>query len=132
MTLVYWIRPDPFPPAIPPDTFHPWWTDWLVNTLSPLLPVGAMTRFDYAHLVAVSCVTYDYIGSRQLKNVLSPKGSEVTWDADSFLKETEVGQELSRNWEDGMQHAVPTSAGTLLGIYVHDHLTGTKTAVNWD
>jgi len=133
MTLVYGTRPDPFPPQIPPETFGQWWSGWLVKILSPLMPVATMTEVDYGHLVAVSCITYDYVGSRDLKRLLSPpEDSGMAWDAENFLKETDVGQELSRHWKDGMQHAVPTSAGRLLGIYVDDHLTGMKTKITWD
>ncbi|MBA7653519.1 hypothetical protein ES703_61369 [subsurface metagenome] len=136
MNLVYHIRPYPFPPKIPPKIFNDWWTNWLSNMLSPMMTIGKMTPIDYAHLVSVSCITYDYLGSRNLKGVLSPpessEGSEFEWDADKFFADTKIGKELSELWKAGMEHAVPTSAGQLIGIYVRDLLTGTTTNIRWD
>jgi hypothetical protein len=132
MTLIYGTRPDPFPPNIPPETFHDWWTTWLSDVLSTIMPIGTMTQIDYAHLVSVSCITYDYVGSRDIRRVLSaPESSGFSWDGDKFLTDTHIGKELSEHWESGMGHAVPTSAGRLIGIYVHDLLAGTRTNIQW-
>lgn len=136
MALVYFTRPDPFPLNIPPETFHDWWTKWLSDMLSPVMPIGTMTSIDYAHLVSVSCITYEYIGSRSLEEVLSSpvslEGPEFKWNADKFFTDTGIGKELSELWKGGMEHAVPTSAGTLIGVYVHNLLTGTTTNIKWD
>lgn len=138
MALVYGTRPHPFPPPpdIPPETFHDRWTKWLSDMLPPVMPIGTMTETDYAHLVSVSCITYDYLGSRNLRKVLSPpesvEGSGFNWNVDKFLTDTGIGKELSELWKGGMEHAVPTTAGRLIGIYVHDLLTGTKTNIEWD
>lgn len=133
MTLVYGTRPDPFPPNISPGTFHDWWTTWLSDSLSSLMPLGDMTDIDYAHLLSVSCITYEFLSSRDLKQVLSPPNtSEFKWDADKFLTDTPIGKKLSELWKAGMEKAVPTSAGRLIGIYVNDLLGGTKTKIKWD
>lgn len=133
ISLIYGTRPDPFPPNIPAETFHDWWVNCLEEMLSPMVPIGMMTPIDYGHLVSVSCITYDYVGSRDLKKILSPPSdSALKWEADKFLTDTPIGKELSELWKAGMEHAVPTSAGRLIGIYVHDLLTGTKTNINWD
>jgi len=133
MTLVYFTRPANFPPNIPPETLNDFWTDWLSNRLSPLMPIGTMTAIDYAHLVAVSCITYDYVGSRDLKKILSTlESGELKWDVDKFFTDTHIGKELLKLWETGMGHAIPTSAGNLIGTYVNDLLTGRTTIIKWD
>ena len=133
MPVVYGIRPVTFPPNIPPGTFHDWWTTWLSNSLSPLMPLGNMTHIDYAHLLSVSCITCEFLSSRDLKQILSPPNTlEFKWDADKFLTDTPIGKKLSELWKAGMEQAVPTSAGRLIGIYVSDLLTGTKTQIKWE
>lgn len=135
MTLVYGTRPASLPPNIPPEILHDWWTKWLSARLSRMMPVGTMTNVDYAHLVSVSCITYDYLGSRDLEKVLSPvigaESSEFKWDADKFFTDTRIGKELLELWKAGMERAVPTSVGRLIGIYVQDLLVGTKTDIKW-
>jgi hypothetical protein len=133
MSLIYGTRPQPFPPNIPPETFHDWWINWLQGLLSPVMPNDIMTQLDYAHLVSVSCITYDYIGTRDLKKILSPpENSGFPWDYDGFVKDTQLGKKLAELWESGMNHAVPTSSGRLIGIYVNDLLTSKKTIIHWD
>jgi hypothetical protein len=133
MTLVYSTRPDPYPPDIQSEKFNDWWVNWLERMLSPMMSIETMTPIDYTHLVSVSCITYDYIINRDLKKILSPHlNSALKWDADKFLAEFTIGKKLLELWRDSMEHAVPTSVGRLIGIYVRDLLEGTKTKINWD
>lgn len=132
LSLVYGIRPDPFPPNILPETFHDWWTIWLSDMLSTLMPIEKMTEIDYAHLVSVSCITYEFLSIVDLKEILSPKSLTFKWDANKFLTDTPSGKELSELWKAGMGHAVPTSVGKLIGVYVLDLLAGSKTGIKWE
>ncbi len=133
MTLIYGTRPSPFPPHIPTETFHDWWTNWLIANITPVMPAEVMTQIDYSHLVSVSCITYEYIGKRKLNKVLSPpENSGFQWDYDRFVNETQIGKKLAEVWESGMSKAVPTSAGRIIGIYIHDLIIGMKTVIQWD
>jgi hypothetical protein len=133
ISSIYEIRPKTFPPNIPPETFHEWWVNWLQRRLSPVMPNDIMTQLDYAHLVSVSCITYDYVGTRDLKKILSPpENSGFQWDYNRFIQDTEVGRKLKELWDSGMTRAVSTSVGRLIGIYVNDLLVGTKTTIEWD
>jgi len=133
VALVHGIRPYSFPPNISPEKFHDWWTTWLSDSLFPLMPVGKMANIDYAHLMSVSCIIYESIVFTDLKEALSPpKSSALKWDADKFLTEIPIGKELSELWKAGMEHALPTSVGRLIGIYVNDLLTETKTKIKWE
>lgn len=132
-TFVQGIRPSPFPPAIPPQQFGQWYVNWLTRTLSLLLPTGSMTNLDFVHLESVSCVKYESFIVRDLKAVLSPPSETgYDWPFDDFVQNNPIGKKLRELWENGMQQITLTTAGQLIGIYVHDEQTKTTTTmIGW-
>jgi len=131
-TLVYGIRPDPFPPALPPGEFGEWYVSWLTKMLALCLPELKMSSLDYVHLVSVGCIKYDPILGRDIKKILSPPNPELyPWPADKFLSENPMGKHLSDLWENGMKSVTLTTSGNLIGTYVKDLKTATRTSIKW-
>lgn len=92
---------------------------WLSEELSPLCPIGEMTDYDYAHLAAVSCITYGP-GTHDLDEVIRRKFS-LRGMVRSWLHESEIGELLIQYWDqDGISAASLTPAGALIGMYVKD------------
>ena len=103
------------------------WADFIIKSTSPLIPTEEIVSIDYMHLVSVSCI-YRSVGSRKIDKFIKPPEELCSdWKADILLKETDVGRKINQIWEDGMKRSYLTSIGGLVGIYVHDELTGTKT-----
>ena len=127
LSMIYGAKPASPGQEVPAEDFHDWWSRWIEEMISPLLPLGETTEIDYTHLVSVSCCTFEFIGYRNLTHILSPssaRGGE--WDGDKFLVESETGQALSTLWAAGMQRAFPTSVGRLIGVHVHSLYAGTE------
>jgi len=126
------IRPSPFPPTIPPQQFGQWYVNWLTRTLSLLLPAEPMTELDFTHLESVSCIKYESFIGRNLKETLSPPSEAgYDWPFDDFVQNNPIGKKLHELWENGMQQTTLTTAGQLIGIYVHDEQTKTTTMIGW-
>lgn len=131
-TFVQSIRPSPFPPTIPPQQFGQWYVNWLTRTLSLLLPAEPMTDLDFTHLESVSCIKYESFIGRNLKETLSPPSEAgYDWPFDDFVQNNPIGKKLHELWENGMQQTTLTTAGQLIGIYVHDEQTKTTTMIGW-
>ncbi len=132
ITFVYSIRPSPFPPAIPPEQFAQWYINWLTKFLSLHLPIESLTYLDFSHLESVSCIKYEPFLGRDLRKILSPSAEAgYDWPFDDFIQNNPFGKQLYELWENGMQRITLTTAGQLIGIYVHDELTKTRTMINW-
>jgi len=130
-TFVYFIRPIPFPPAIPLQQFGSWYENWLKSNLPFYLPMEPLGLIDFLHLESVSCIKYEPIVGRDLKQLLSPPAETgYDWSFDGFIQNY-PGRGLHELWESAMQHTLVTTTGRLIGIYVHDEVTGTTTNINW-
>ena len=113
--------------------FPEWYTNWLNNNLSWVSKDFELSYYDYMHLMSVSCLDYGFVGSKNLKEVLEPQLSYQKthpWSSDSFLS-SELGKRIVKWWEDGMKKTNLTTSGMLIGVYVVDHKTGTKTRIDW-
>jgi len=131
-TFVYSIRPSPFPPTIPPEEFAQWYVKWLTRFLSLHLPIESLTHLDFTHLESVSCIKYEPFIGRDLRKILSPSAEAgYDWPFDDFIQNNPFGKQLYELWKNGMQQTALTTRGQLIGIYVHDELTKTKTMINW-
>jgi hypothetical protein len=99
--------------------------EWLSEELAPLLPIGDMAEYDYAHLAAVSCIAYGQ-ANHDLLNVMiwsfSTKGGSR-----SIIEQTDIGKTLLQYWDQDMVcNAFLTPAGALIGAYAHDALTSDR------
>lgn len=98
---------------------------WLSEELAPLLPLGDMAEYDYAHLAAVSCIAYGKANHDLLDVVIwkfSTKGGSR-----SIIEETDIGKTLLQYWDQDMIcNAFLTPAGALIGAYAHDTLTSDR------
>lgn len=130
-SFTYFIRPNPFPPDITPQQFSQWYLGWLTRWLSLYLPIELLKPLDFHHLEAVSCIKYETFIGRSLKEVLGPRKAEYDWPFDDFIKNTPSGKQLNELWEKGMQQTTLTTTGNLIGIYVNDELTKTRTSIDW-
>lgn len=129
--LVFDIRTAPFPPKIPPEQFDKWYTQWLDRMLLPQITGVKATRLDWIHLMSVSCIKYEPIITRDLNKVLSPKDESYKWNFEEYINNYETGKSLNELWNKGIKSITLTSAGTLIGIYVNDILTESKTIIDW-
>lgn len=127
------IRPDPFPPPnIPREAFWIWYSQWWQKRLAPMLDNASCTQLDLLHLMGASCIHYEPVISRDLKQVIGPpKESGLEWQVDDFITKNSAGIKLNQLWKQGLQSVTPTSIGQLIGIYVADELTGGTTKINW-
>ncbi|MGB3905427.1 MAG: LPO_1073/Vpar_1526 family protein [Anaerolineae bacterium] len=131
-TLTYYIRPIGCPSTTAGAPSDELYAAWLTDSLSPYLPFEPMGNLDFLHLESLSCIRYDAPFTRKLERVLSPPdGSGCEWSYEEFVQDNAVGTQLHDIWESGMQSTVLTTAGQLIGIYVHDELTGTTTELGW-
>jgi hypothetical protein len=88
-----------------------------------------ITNWDFLRLESFSCVKWDPIVSRDLKKLFAyPKESGFTFDCATFSA-TDVGKTIVQLSETGLKHAIPTTVGQLIGIYVSDMLTSTTTSL---
>jgi len=127
LTNIMVVRPHPFPPPeIPKEIFNIWFVYWLKERLNVYQDL-TFAYMDLLHLESLSCVRVS-IGSRDLQKTLSPpKESGLTFDYKAFLA-TEWGRKAKKLWESDLKHALPTTVGQVIGIYVSDMLTNTTTS----
>jgi len=127
LTNIMMVRPHPFPPPeIPKEIFNIWFVHWLKERLNVYQDL-TFAYMDLLHLESLSCVRVS-IGSRDLQKTLSPpKESDLTFDYKAFLA-TEWGRKVKELWESDLKHALPTTVGQVIGIYVSDMLTNTTTS----
>lgn len=128
LTMVYCLRPTPFPPAeLSKEMFNSWFANWLTKQLRVYQDLNPI-ELDFLHLESLSCVKWDFIINRDLGQVLPPaKESGLSFDYKAFSA-TEVGKKIDELWKGLLQHAVPTTVGQVIGTYVSDILTGTTTS----
>ncbi len=130
LATIFFVRPSPFPSS---DVVHHngvmslWWSQWLEGRLKVYQDVTPITM-DFLHLESLSCVKYDTIASRQLERILKfPEESGLKFDYKVFSK-TDTGRAMIKIWKSGLEHALPTTTGILIGIYVSDMLLNTTTS----
>ena len=130
--FVYVLRPNQTPTEISPVQFSQWYINWLSNFLSLHLPIESLTQLDFLHLESVSCLKYEPFINRDLKKILTPSTKSIDdWSFQDFVQNNPVGKQLYSLWQNGMQQTTLTTTGQLIGIYVHDELTKTRTIINW-
>lgn len=99
--------------------------EWLSEELTPLLPIGDMTVYDYAHLASVSCIAYGH-AHRDLLDVMIWKFS-TKGGSRRCIEQTEIGKILYQYWnQDMVSEASLTPAGALIGTYAHDAVTSDR------
>lgn len=129
LTSLILVRPQPFPPThIVKEIFNIWFVQWLTQRLNVYQDL-TLNNLDLLHLESLSCVRVS-IGSRDLQKILSPsKESGLTFDYKAFSA-TEIGNKVKELWESELKHALPTTIGQLIGVYVSDMLTNTHTSLD--
>ena len=132
-TFIFFLRPSPFPPAIPHHKLVEWYIEWLTARLSVHLPIETLTIFDYSHLESVSCIKFEPpVFGRDLKKILTPHVEPTfEWPFDDFIKDNPLGKQLNELWKKEIQRVSLTTAGHLIGVYVHDELTKSRTIIHW-
>ena len=116
------------PPALASkEMFSTWCADLLTKLLGAYQDLNPI-EMDFLHLESLSCVKYDDIIIRDLGDVLSPpEENGLAFDYRAFST-TEVGRKMEDLWSRRLlQHALPTTVGQLIGIYVSDILTNSTT-----
>lgn len=128
--LVYGIRPDDLPKTAQEIKLEKIAKDWWTRHLSVILPkLSEMKEIDISHLISVSCLDYMRIGSRSLNGLLTAGFGK--WETREFLVNTKEGRLLDKVFKERLQRVTLTSTGQLIGIYVHDHLMGKRTSIDW-
>ena len=127
LTNLMFVRPQPFPPThIVKEIVNIWFLQWLTQRLNVYQDL-AINNMDFLHLESLSCVRVPIV-SRDLKGMLSPpKESGFTFDYEAFSA-TEIGKKIEEIWKSGLQNAIPTTVGQVIGVYVSDMLTKTTTS----
>jgi len=118
-------------------------TKWFLNEIAPFIPIGELTDLDFAHLTAVSCITYvpqvtpsgiggsSEPGSWKLPIVVRGKLCHLKElyrlpqpIREPQIDQNKIGKNLLAAWENSdMRKASLTPAGSLIGMYVRDTLT---------
>jgi hypothetical protein len=126
---LFFLRPIGFPPPnLPKEMLNIIFQDWLTRRLRFYEDL-TFTYLDLLHLESFSCVKWDPIVSRDLQKLFAyPKESGFSFDYEAFSA-TEVGKRITQLWKTGLEHALPTTVGQLIGIYVSDMLTSTTTSL---
>ena len=141
--VLYIIRHHPPPSYIlklPYDERINVGTGWFLTEIAPFIPIGEITDLDFAHLTAVSCITYvpqmihSYIGGSsepgywKLPIVVRNKfvSLKELYRLPTPVKEPQIeqdqnGKDLLNVWgSSDMRKASLTPAGSLIGLYVRD------------
>jgi hypothetical protein len=130
LTNLFLLRPQNFPPTgIPKELLNVIFQDWLIKRLQVYADL-TFTEMDLLHLESLSCAKWDPIVSRDLQKLFDyTKESGFIFDYAAFSA-TPVGDKIVQLWKTGLEKAIPTTIGQLIGVYVSDMLTGTTTS--WD
>jgi hypothetical protein len=140
--VLYIIRHQPAPSYImdlPYDERIDVGTKWCLTEIAPFIPIGEITDLDFAHLTAVSCITYV---PQSFPSLIGGLGKEpdywklLTLVYDKFISredhlhqvrwipeigEDKIGKDLLSFWDNSdMRKASLTPAGSLIGMYVRD------------
>jgi hypothetical protein len=137
--LLYIIHSYPAPSyimSLPYDKRIDIGTKWFLDEIASLIPTSKATNFDFAHLAAVSCITYapPFGGTRrwQLSFLVMKKlcsNEELCRlpnpGAVPQIEQNQNGKAIINLWGKGigqshMQEASLTPAGSLIGVYVRD------------
>lgn len=144
--VLYIIRHQPVPSYImdlPYDERIDVGTKWCLTEIAPFIPIGEITDFDFAHLIAVSCITYvpQMIYSRigctpepdYWKLPIVVRGKLCSLKElyclpqpvkEPSMEQDQIGKDLLSAWENSdMRKASLTPAGSLIGMYVRDTIS---------
>ena len=130
LTDLIMVRPVPLvDPSQPKELASIRFQRWLITRLT-VYQALTFTNMDFLHLESLSCLKWDLIVSRSLQETLSfPKETGITFDYKSF-SDSAVGKKIETLWESGLNHALPTTVGQLIGVYITDMLSGTTTSLD--
>lgn len=138
MAAIHTMRPPDALMEILPEMRVETCIHWLLDEITPMMPIGGMNEYDYTHLVAISCVTFEpYVSA------MSPREYSLLWVIskkfsinpqlnkwDPIIKH-EVGFQLVQHWTKTDMHKLSlTSAGALIGMHVRDAIP--KREAEWD
>ncbi len=107
------------------DKFAENWIKARVEKLANL----QFSNLDLEHLEALSCLTNMRLGSSGLKQIFENKFSKTSkfkFDYEKFI-DSDLGKAIKAHWENGLQSAILTSVGQLIGIYATEMITGSST-----
>lgn len=126
---LFFLRPAGFPPlSAPKEILNTWFQNWLIKRLQVYGDL-TFTDLDLLHLESFSCVKWDPMVSRHLQDLFAyAKESGFGFDYEAFSA-TDVGKRIIQLWKTGLEHAIPTTVGELIGIYVSDMLTSSTTSL---
>jgi len=130
LTNLFLLRPTNLPLAgTSKELLNVIFQDWLIKRLQIYADV-TFNEMDLLHLESLSCAKWDPIVSRDLQKLFdNTKESGFIFDYEAFSA-TPVGDKIVQLWKTGLEKAIPTTIGQLIGVYVSDMLTGTTTS--WD
>jgi hypothetical protein len=146
LSVIHDLQPASHPKGVDFKDLSQWYSKWLSDELSPMIPIGAMTEYDFMHLVAISCITYippQYPTTTFETMTFASKIPEEPdeWKLNAILEKkfhsftgcnvlgsslllSNIEQELTKYWKDGLiKRASLTSAGSLIGMYVRDTIS---------
>ena len=84
------------------------------------------------HLEATSTLSVDFMTSRDFEKVLREKLSlGQDWSAEKLLAHLSFGAELRDLWSTSVHNVTLTSVGQLIGVMVHDSVSGSTTIIKW-
>jgi hypothetical protein len=130
LTTIFFMRPQPFPPpnvSPHPTVLNMIYQQFLTQRLTVYQDLVVHSQ-DYLHLESLSCIKWDPIVSRDLKDILKLREDiGLKFDVDAFIK-TPVGSKTNVLWNLGLKSALPTTVGQVIGVYTSDHLLGAVTS----
>ncbi|MBN2462477.1 MAG: hypothetical protein JXB43_02630 [Dehalococcoidia bacterium] len=130
LTNLFLLRPTNLPLAgTSKELLNAVFQDWLIKRLQVYADL-TFTEMDLLHLESLSCAKWDPIVSRDFQKLFEyTKEKGFIFDYEAFFA-TPVGNKIVQLWKTGLEKAIPTTIGQLIGVYVSDVLTGTTTL--WD
>lgn len=130
LTTLVSLRPRDFPmPDVSEEVLDSKFRNWLIEILQIYEDLTFIDQ-DLLHLESFSCVKWDPIVSRELNKILALYAQENGFRFDyAAFSATDVGSRTIELWNKGLQHALPTTVGQLIGIYVSDMLSGSTTSL---
>jgi hypothetical protein len=142
LAVIYTIRPNP---SMTAGEFSAEgaarYADWFHTQFAHYTTVSELSTDTLAHLAASSCIILGRRVRRDLVKALLPNepGRDkraFAWNSDAvrlpLVRVVGHGSPVKALWDAGLQTALPTPAGQLIGCAVHDAKAGTENAVNWE
>ncbi len=104
---------------------------WMTWQLGLHGGVVCLRKIDYDHLQSVSCIELIPNQSNLIRTLNPFEYHDYDAPFHEFIHNVPDGMILNQLWHEGMGNVQLTTTGRLIGIYVHDELSQTRTLLDW-